>query len=173
MLIAKDHGHPLAVKVSEWFIRSAPRQSDARQRQDFAERFGTHNPRVLKVLVLLHDTIDTPPTRSELAHAAGVCVRQIERLFRAELGMSVREAGEAIRLDHAAHLLKSTGQSVTAVALACGFASASHFSRAFKQSYAVSPRHWKAHKAAVTAIPDQELARIESLRDRKTRAMSL
>ena len=40
-----------------------------------------------------------------------------------------------IRLEKAAELLRKTGLSVTAVGVACGFQSSSHFSRAFKARF--------------------------------------
>ncbi len=50
-----------------------------------------------------------------------------------------------IRLEKAAELLRKTGLSVTAVGVACGFQSSSHFSRAFKARYGMTPSSERGH----------------------------
>jgi AraC family carnitine catabolism transcriptional activator len=84
-------------------------------------------------------TVEDPQSRAALARVAGVSLRQLERLFAAHVGESLNECYRRIRLDQAALLLKKTGLSVTSVGLACGFRSSSHFSRAFKGRYGISP----------------------------------
>jgi len=47
------------------------------------------------------------------------------------------------RLDHANMLLRSTGGSVSEIALESGFENTSHFSRVFKERYGKSPFHFR------------------------------
>ena len=75
----------------------------------------------------------------ELAKLAGVSLRQLERLFAKHLHETVSERYLRIRLEKAAELLRKTGLSVTAIGVACGFQSSSHFSRAFKARYGMAP----------------------------------
>lgn len=138
-LIEADHGAALAARVGEWFIRTAPRDATIPQRLSPAERHGTTNTAVLKALTLLEARIDTPCPREDLAAAAGVSLRQLERLFTAHLGRSIQEAAMEIRLDAAAHRLRSTDLPVTAIAYDCGFASVAHFSRRFRARYGAAP----------------------------------
>ena len=44
-----------------------------------------------------------------------------------------------LRLERARHLLRQTSMGVIEVGLACGFGSASAFSRAYRQHYATAP----------------------------------
>jgi transcriptional regulator GlxA family with amidase domain len=138
-LINRDHGAALAAQVSEWFIRTEPRRAESSQRLSLAERHDVTNDRVLRALAEMEAAIEEPCSRSALAARAGVSVRQLERLFEACLGTTVARMYMRIRLDAAAQLLRSTSLSVTAVGLACGFRSSSHFSRNYKARFGHSP----------------------------------
>jgi transcriptional regulator GlxA family with amidase domain len=138
-LIEREQGHELATQVGDWFIHPESRTADQPQRASLRERYGVANDRVLKVLSRMEATVEEPDPREALARLAGVSLRQLERLFLSHLGESVNGAYRRIRLEQALQLLKKTGLSVTAAAIACGFTSSSHFSRAFKAHYGVSP----------------------------------
>jgi transcriptional regulator GlxA family with amidase domain len=138
-LIEREQGHALATQVGDWFIHPQSRAADQPQRASLRERYGVTNDRVLKVLASMEATVEEPQSRVALARVAGVSLRQLERLFAAHVGESLNECYRRIRLDQAALLLKKTGLSVTSVGLACGFRSSSHFSRAFKGRYGISP----------------------------------
>jgi transcriptional regulator GlxA family with amidase domain len=139
-LIARDHGPALAARVGEWFIGAGPRDPDRAQRTDLAARHGSTNPRLLLMLEAMEKAIEEPVERDHLARRAGVSLRQLERLSIAHLGASVAEIYLAIRLDRAMELLRSTGMSVTEVAIASGFRSPAHFSRRFRKRFGISPR---------------------------------
>jgi transcriptional regulator GlxA family with amidase domain len=138
-LIEREQGHTLATQVGDWFIHPQSRAADQPQRASLRERYGVANDRVLKVLARMESTVEEPEPRTALARVAGVSLRQLERLFAAHVGESLNDCYRRIRLDQAAQLLRKTGLSVTSVAIACGFRSSSHFSRAFKARYGASP----------------------------------
>ncbi len=66
-------------------------------------------------------------SREELAAAASVSVRQLERLFRKHLGLSIAEYYRDLRLVHAQQLLRWSGASISEIAIASGFSSPSYF----------------------------------------------
>lgn len=138
-LIARDHGADLAQRVGEWFIRTAPRDAAGPQRPSAAERHGTTNRIVLQALGMIEAGLDRPLSRSAIAAACGRSLRQVERLFQAQLGQSMAQTALSIRLDSAAHRLRTTDAAVTTVALDCGFVSAAHFSRVFKRRFGAAP----------------------------------
>jgi transcriptional regulator GlxA family with amidase domain len=138
-LIERDHGAVLARDVGEWFIRTDPRSAKVSQRARLQERYRTTDSRLLRVLHAMEDGVESPPPRDELARSVGLSVRQLERLFRKDLGASIADTGQTIRLEHAFQLLRSTDFSVTEVSLICGFRSTSHFSRVFKQKFERAP----------------------------------
>lgn len=138
-LIAADHGEDLARAVGEWYIRANPRDGDAAQRAALKERYGVSNERLLAALALMESQVENPIKRPELARRSGVSVRQLERLARDQLGETLSRTYLKIRLDRASALLRETGLSMTTISTACGFASASHFSRSFRLRHGRPP----------------------------------
>ncbi|WP_312861416.1 GlxA family transcriptional regulator [Segnochrobactrum spirostomi] len=138
-LIARDHGATLALAVSEWFLRTQERPASDAQRLSPGERFGTTDRRLIGVLQTMEQAIEEPRTREALAAGAGLSVRQLERLFADRLGTTLRDHYLGVRLDHAAALVRQTAMSVAEIAVACGFVSASHFSRAYKARHGRAP----------------------------------
>ena len=138
-LIERDHGHSLAAKVSEWFIRTELREGARPQRLGLRERRGVKDDRVLRVLSRMESSVEEPIPREVLAVLVGLSVRQLERLFRAQLQQGMNEAYLDIRLDQAQALLHKTGMTAIEVMVACGFKSSSHFSSAYKRRFGKPP----------------------------------
>ena len=143
-LIEREQGHALAAQVSDWFIRSETRAADRPQRLSLRERYGVRNDRVLKVLAQMEAQVEEPVPHDDLARLAGVSPRQLERLFRDHLRDTVGATYLRIRLAQAEHLLRATTLPVIDIALACGFKTASHFSRRFALAYGQSPSAFAA-----------------------------
>ena len=74
-----------------------------------------------------------------LAKDVGMSTRQLERLFRRYLNRSPKRYYMELRLQKARNLLMQTDMSVINVALACGFASPSHFSKCYRSHYNTTP----------------------------------
>ena len=138
-LIGRRHGAPLANAVSEWYLRTHPRSGEDAQRLSLRERTRVANEKVLKALALMEERIERPLSRETLADAAGVSLRQLERLFSAHLGQSLASHYLGLRLDRARKLLRQTSLPVVEVALACGFAASGHFSRVYKARFGRNP----------------------------------
>jgi len=139
-LIAADHGPPLAAMVGDWYLRTQLRDAGATQRMSLRERYGVTNDKILGALALMEANPEEPLDRALLAQQTGVSVRQLERLFASHLGVTISSSYLNIRLARAMSLLKETSLAIIDVALACGFVSTSHFSRAFKRRYGAPPR---------------------------------
>ncbi len=78
-----------------------------------------------------------------LARTVGLGEKRLQAGFRALVGTSVHGHLREVRLRAATQMLRS-GRRVTDTALAVGFASVSHFSKAFRLQMGCSPRHWQA-----------------------------
>jgi transcriptional regulator GlxA family with amidase domain len=139
-LIEAEYGRPLAHAVAEWFLHTRPRAKDEPQRMSLRERYDVGHPGLLHVLAAMEEALEDPLPRAELACSAAVSVRQLERLFRAHLGRSIGEHYLGLRLEQARRLLRQTSLSVLETALACGFASAAHFSRSYRARFGLAPR---------------------------------
>jgi len=144
-VVERDHGHTLAAAVAEWFLQTEVRSGGAAQRMRARERFGVSNEKLLRALAYMEANIEDPASKEQLAAAAGVSVRQLERLFSQQLGITPTEHYIGMRLDRAKTLLRQTTMSVMETSVACGFVSSSHFSRAYRARFGNSP---KAERAA-------------------------
>jgi transcriptional regulator GlxA family with amidase domain len=139
-LIAAEYGRPLSNAVAEWFLHTRPRAADEPQRMSLRERYEVRHAGLLRALAAMEEALESPLPRTALAALAGVSVRQLERLFTEQIGSSIGRHYLALRLDHARRLLRQTSLSVIEIALACGFSSAAHFSRAYRARFGKPPR---------------------------------
>jgi transcriptional regulator GlxA family with amidase domain len=138
-LIAREHGIDTANLVADQLIHHRIREASERQRISLQTRHGIAQPRLLAIVERMEGTIETPVSCVELARQAKVSVRQLERLFLRAFGVSPTRYYLGLRLDHARRLLRQTSQPVLSVALACGFVSASHFSKTYHARFGVVP----------------------------------
>jgi AraC family carnitine catabolism transcriptional activator len=140
LLIGRDGGEALAVQVSEQFVLGRIRTRQDHQRMQISSRYGVHNKKLVQVLAEMERHAEQPLPCHELAERVGITARQLERLFRQHLGETPSAFYLRLRLERARQLLRQTEMSVLEVALACGFESASHFSRCYRARFATTPR---------------------------------
>jgi transcriptional regulator GlxA family with amidase domain len=143
-LIQLEHGRDLATAVSENFIHERIRDQNDQQRMALRTRLGISHPKMLGVIALMEENLEEPLSRAELARRAGLSTRQLERLFRKYLGRTPTRYYLEMRLNRARTLLHQTSMSVLDVALACGFVSASHFSKCYREYFSRTPREERA-----------------------------
>ena len=134
-IIADDHGEELANAVADQMIYSSIRTDQDTQRLSVPTRIGVRHPKLSKVIQMMEINIEEPMSPSILAKDVGMSTRQLERLFRRYLDRSPKRYYMELRLQKARNLLMQTDMSVINVALACGFASPSHFSKCYRAHY--------------------------------------
>lgn len=132
-LIAGHHGTAYARQVSDWFMHTEIRPSAGPQRAGLVERIGTTHAAILDAVRAMEANVAEPLPLTRLASAAGVSPRQLNRLFRDRLGRSTMQYYRELRLDKARNLMRNSPLSLTEIALATGFSSSSHFSRAYSE----------------------------------------
>lgn len=142
-LIAQRHGPAFARRVSDWYLHRQVDASQAPQRASTTQRFQVHHPGLVAMLEKMQATVGEPLSRQAMARHVGISVRQIDRLFASFLGRSYRQQYRQLRLAHARLLLEQSALSMTQVAMATGFNSATHFSRSFRAQFGVSPRQMR------------------------------
>ena len=139
-LIGQVHGQGLAAQVSDQFIHDRIRDPSDRQRMELRSRLGVSHPKLLAVVGLMEQGLEEPFSQTELAMQANLSTRQLERLFRKYLSTTPTRYYLNLRLARARHLLRQTSMSILSIALACGFVSASHFSKCYREVYGRTPR---------------------------------
>ena len=138
-LIARDHGDALANTVADQLVYNAIRTDQDTQRLSIPTRIGVRHPKLSQVIQMMEAAIEDPISPADLADDVGMSTRQLERLFRRYLNRSPKRYYMELRLAKARNLLQQTDMSVINVALACGFASPSHFSKCYRAFYRTTP----------------------------------
>jgi len=138
-LIATRHGTSLATLVADQMIHTSIRSDRDEQRLSIPARIGIRHPKLASVIHRMEEAIEEPISPMLLARDAGMSTRQLERLFRRYLNRSPKRYYMELRLARARNLLMQTDMSVIAVAMACGFASPSHFSKCYRALYRTTP----------------------------------
>ncbi len=146
-LIGLEHGRGLATKVAEQFIHERIRDTHDHQRMALRNRLGISHPKMLAVIGDMERHLEDPLPRSELARRASLSTRQLERLFRRYLDRTPTRYYLELRLARARHLLSESSLSILDVALACGFVSASHFSKCYRECFGKTPREERLESA--------------------------
>ena len=89
--------------------------------------------------VMLKD-LANPPNLYDLAKIAGMNHCKLNRGFKALFGNTVFGCLREMRLEKAKQLLTSGEMNVTEVSYSVGYSCLSHFAKAFKEQYHISPR---------------------------------
>jgi transcriptional regulator GlxA family with amidase domain len=110
------------------------------------ERFG-HRLRLDRRIEVLRDFIDEhfqqPLSQARLAAVASLSPRQMNEVFRAELGMTPQQYLVEKRMQHAWQLLTTGKLQVQQIAELSGYGSLASFSDRFRRHFGVSPRHFR------------------------------
>lgn len=147
-IIRSDFGETVVSGVCEQAIVDRIRSSEDLQRMPFAPRTVKHHPVVARLIERMQETLADPVPVEVLMADIGLTRRQIERLFRNEIGQSPARFYMKLRLERAKLLLQQTKKPIVEVAIACGFSSASHFSKTYRDAYRCSPHEARARKSA-------------------------
>ena len=151
-IIADDFGEEMANAVADQLIYSSIRTDQDTQRLSIPTRIGVRHPKLSRVIQMMEQNIEEPISPSVLAKDVGMSTRQLERLFRRYLNRSPKRYYMELRLQKARNLLMKTDMSVINVALACGFASPSHFSKCYRAHYNTTPYRERGTQAARLSI---------------------
>ena len=102
-----------------------------------------YTQRIDRVIDYLRGNLDRPVKLAELAAVACFSEFHFHRIFTAVSGETLNSFTNRLRLEKAARLLRYSEQSLTDIALDCGFSSSATFSRAFRAGYDTSPRQFR------------------------------
>ncbi len=103
----------------------------------------TSDGQVLKAARYISEQYMHPTTTADVAAAVGFSPNYLSRKFRLSAGIGLHEYIVFVRLHHAAQELIATGDSITDIALRCGFSDSNYFKDSFKKKYGVTPREYR------------------------------
>lgn len=92
-----------------------------------------------EVVKLMDANLEEPLELEQLAAYAGRSRRQVERLFKEQLGTTPRRYYLELRITEARRLLQHTEMSQVEILVACGFVSPSHFSKCYSAFFGHRP----------------------------------
>ncbi len=157
-LIARQHGNALAVAISEEFICERIRGRNDRQRVPLRLHLGNSQPKLVDAVQLMEANLEEPMSLDEVARHVGLSRRQLERLFQKHLNCVPTRYYLDLRLARARQLLLQTGMSIVEVAFACGFVSAPHFSKCYRDFFGIPPRDERRTRPSMDAVEPVRIA---------------
>ncbi|MCV6593633.1 MAG: GlxA family transcriptional regulator [Silicimonas sp.] len=150
----------------------APRRRDhnAPQNPGDAEPLGAIVPEVLRRAIRVMEAhLEATLSMGEVCDHIGLSHRQLDRLFKQYVGKPPALYYRDIRLDRARGLVTQTSLSMAEIAVASGFSSQVHFSRAYRQRFGLPPsrdrvegripfefRAWPMHRRAREAAKNDK-----------------
>ncbi len=114
----------------------SPRNAKTRSSSEYSRRID-------RVIDHLRENLHRPVKLAELADVACFSEFHFHRIFGAVSGETLNNFTNRLRLEKAARLLRYSEQSLTDIALDCGFSSSATFSRAFRSGYDTSPSQFR------------------------------
>lgn len=138
-IIGSRHGRALAGQVADACILDRIRTRGDPQRMPLRLRLGVSHPKLLRAIELIEISQEHRTNQRQLAGGVGLSERQLERLFRRYLDTTPSRYARDHRLARARDLLRQTRMSVIEVAIACGFTTASHFTKSYRERFGKTP----------------------------------
>ncbi|WP_419904441.1 GlxA family transcriptional regulator [Kiloniella sp.] len=130
-------GAEIVSQVAETLNHQVRKESSINHRNLILEKM---SGKLAKAVRVMEDNIEIPFTSEEIAAEIETSKRQVERLFARHLKSTPRRYYNGLRLKRARSLLRQTSLTVSEISVACGFASFSHFSKAYRGYFGTVPR---------------------------------
>jgi len=102
-------------------------------------RFGVAGRRLLPIVKLMEQHLEEPLALQEISRRVSLSRRQVERLFVRHLSTTPAQHYFALRLARGRQLIELTDLPIMDIAIACGFVTSSHFSKAFRDRFGQAP----------------------------------
>jgi len=113
------------------------------------------------VLTYMRDHYSRAITNQQLATAAKMSLRAFERQFLASFHLTPQKYLRKLRLRIASRALIYTNESLSEIALNCGFADQSHFTREFRRQFGRTPREYREHYKTAAGVPVTKTAALK------------
>jgi AraC family transcriptional regulator len=113
-----------------------------------------YEKRIFRAMDYISLNIERDLSLEEISCAAAFSPFHFHRIFKAVAGENVAEFARRLRIELAANrLLAYPRESVTEIALSCGFSSSQNFAKAFRQLHTMTPNQYREVKARQAAAP--------------------
>lgn len=104
-----------------------------------------YSARINRVIDHIQTHLHSDLSLARLAKVASFSPYHFHRIFAAMVGETLNQFIARLRAERAASRLSANpSQSITEIALDCGYSSSATFSRAFRDAFGMSPSEWRA-----------------------------
>lgn len=137
-MVERHVGRAWAQKSMHIMLIDRPRSGNTAQPQPkLYDRIADN--RVRRAILLIEQRLSDPIATPQLAAMLNMSRRQLERIFRDELGMSPSQFSRTLRLRYGYWLLRETNRSTADISTECGFTDNAHFSKRFRELFECTP----------------------------------
>src|SRR5215475_3028085 len=140
-IIRSMHGDSLANAAARYLFHQSLRPQGTSQNPGLVEPLGSTAPSVLKrAIKLMEDNLEDALPIPQICKRIRISQRQLDRLFAQFVRKSPVLYYRDIRLDRGRSLVTQTDMRLSEIAVASGFSSQAHFSRAYRERFGLAPR---------------------------------
>ena len=151
-LIATHHGQRFARTVSDMCVHAGLRSGQERPQSSLSYVLGSRSPHLVKAAGIMAENLEDPLPLQEVARRAAISRRHMERLFSNHTGRTPAHYYRDLRLERGRKLLSETDYRLPAISAACGFSSATTFTRSFKRRFGIAPVEYQSRRKPGTAL---------------------
>lgn len=143
----------LLLKLLDCLIEHYPQEeSDSAHQEDSKN---SQDARLRQIMQYIMSHLSTEINLTELADQMYVSVSTLSRIFHNSTGVYFTDYINRLRVSTAINLLRHSDQSLTQIAMNCGFSNSASFNRSFKKLIGSTP---SAYREMIHAEMDQELS---------------
>lgn len=138
-LIERHCGNDRVVKLNDRLLVDRRRKAAHAPQRSWLDLSKIRDLRARRAVIIMEQNLSKPLSMAKLAQRLNTSERHLERIFSNSFGRSPARVYRTLRLRYGEWMLTNTVETVTRIALECGFADASHFSRQFQDEFQVTP----------------------------------
>jgi AraC family carnitine catabolism transcriptional activator len=140
-MIRSMHGDSLANASARYLFHQTLRPQGTSQNPGPVEPLGSTVPKAVKLAIkLMEEHLEDALSIPQICKRIRVSQRNLTRLFAQFVRKSPVLYYRDIRLDRARSLVTQTDMQLSEIAVASGFSSQTHFSRAYRERFGLAPR---------------------------------
>ncbi len=133
-LISRSALHVLLASIARDYKRTD---------EAMGKKTSTISPYIQKSMRMIHESLEKPPSVSQMATAANMSETAFRKRFKKEVGCSPLDYITRRRVQEANALMARGEQTITEIAHALGFSSSQYFATVFKRITGVSPSRFQ------------------------------
>ncbi len=140
-IIRSMHGNSLANAAARYLFHQSLRPQGTSQNPGPVEPLGSTTPSVVRrAIKLMEDNLEDALSIPQICTRLRVSQRQLDQLFAQFVRKGPVLYYRDMRLDRARSLVTQTDMKLSEIAVASGFSSQAHFSRAYRERFGLAPR---------------------------------